>query len=64
MVCVALIRNADGAPSGVVVNMTHLSRQKELEAQPISGDHQEVPQAFLHKPYQMAELRDALQKML
>ncbi len=30
------------------------------EAQVIAGDHPELPQFFLHKPYQMAALKDAL----
>jgi len=34
------------------------------EGQAMARSHQDAPQAFLHKPYQMAELRDALQKML
>ena len=30
------------------------------EAQVITGDHPERPQVFLHKPYQMAALQEAL----
>ena len=34
------------------------------EAQVLIGDHPESPQAFLHKPYQMVQLRDALAKTM
>ena len=34
------------------------------EAQVIAGAHTELPQAFLHKPYQMAMLKDALAKAM
>jgi CheY-like chemotaxis protein len=34
------------------------------EAQVIAGAHSELPQAFLHKPYQMAMLKDALAKAM
>jgi PAS domain S-box-containing protein len=34
------------------------------EAQVLSGDHPERPQAFLHKPYQIAELQEALMKAI
>ena len=30
------------------------------EAQVMKGDQPELPQAFLHKPYRMAELKAAL----
>jgi CheY-like chemotaxis protein len=34
------------------------------ESQALSGDHLERPQAFLHKPYRMAELHSALEAVL
>jgi PAS domain S-box-containing protein len=34
------------------------------QTQVLEGDHPERPQAFLHKPYQMAELKDALARAM
>lgn len=34
------------------------------EAQVLSGDHHELPQVFLHKPYQIAALKDALARAM
>ena len=34
------------------------------EAQVLIGDHPERPQAFLHKPYQKAELQAVLTKVM
>jgi len=34
------------------------------ESQVLAGEHLELPQVFLHKPYQMGQLRDALAKAM
>ncbi len=34
------------------------------QSQALAGDHPEQPQVFLHKPYRMAELKDALEKAM
>jgi signal transduction histidine kinase/CheY-like chemotaxis protein len=34
------------------------------ESQVLAGEHLELPQVFLHKPYQMVQLRDALAKAM
>lgn len=34
------------------------------EAQAIAGDHPELPQVFLHKPYKVATLKEALLKAM